>query len=521
MGAYAPMPSNEGSIRHGRGIIRHGRGRGNYKMERSLFRKYFSVCATMILMSIAILGLVFLVFASQYFREDKMNTLRKNASYAAEITQQYCLPTGDRSGYEITSKFNLVSTWIPMAKAVDADIYLSNMSGNTLLCTHKSRCGHTIYGIPPAVLNQVREKGIYTEVGTLGEIYKSSYYTVGVPLFVGENQIAGVVFASTSAEGLSNFMTEMLKMFLISALVVMVIAFAVIYVVTNNMVKPLREMLSATESFGKGDFTVRVPVNDLDEVGLLAMSFNNMATSLAQQETVRRSFIANVSHELKTPMTTIAGFVDGILDGTIPADRSDHYLHIVSDEVKRLSRLVRSMLNIAKIEAGEMTIKPTQFDINEIVCSSIFTFEQSIDAKHLEIKGLDVGKIMVEADEDLIHQVVYNLLENAVKFSSENGYIEITYTTENKRTFIGIKNSGSGIPKDEISKVFDRFYKTDRSRSIDKSGVGLGLHIVRSIVNLHQGEVIVRSVEGEYCEFSFSIPAAPKQGRHQPPPAQM
>ena len=255
---------------------------------------------------------------------------------------------------------------------------------------------------------------------------------------------------------------------------------------------------------------MRVPVDERDEIGKLSMAFNNMATSLAQQETVRRSFIANVSHELKTPMTSIAGFVDGILDGTIPPEKERHYLMIVSDEVKRLSRLVRSMLNIAKIEAGEMQLKPTVFDMNEVVLSSIFTFERTIENKHLEIKGLDAGKIMVEADEDLIHQVVYNLLENAVKFVNDGGYIEVGYVVEPKRTYINIKNSGEGIPKDEISKVFDRFYKTDRSRSIDKTGVGLGLHIVRSIVNLHQGEVIVRSVEGEYCEFSFSVPTAPK-----------
>ena len=160
-----------------------------------------------------------------------------------------------------------------------------------------------------------------------------------------------------------------------------------------------------------------------------------------------------------------------------------------------------------------MTLKPTVFDINEVVLSSIFTFEQTIETKQLDIRGLDAGKIMVEADEDLIHQVVYNLLENAVKFVNVGGYVEVSYTVDPKRTYINIKNSGEGIPKDEISKVFDRFYKTDRSRSIDKTGVGLGLHIVRSIVNLHQGEVIVRSVEGEFCEFSFSVATAPKAAK--------
>ena len=160
-----------------------------------------------------------------------------------------------------------------------------------------------------------------------------------------------------------------------------------------------------------------------------------------------------------------------------------------------------------------MKLNPTVFDVNESVLSSIFTFEQTIDAKHLEIRGLeDTGKIMVEADQDLIHQVVYNLLENAVKFANEGGYVEVSYTVDPKRTYINIKNSGDGIPKDEISKVFDRFYKTDRSRSMDKTGVGLGLYIVRSIVNLHQGEVIVRSEEGEYCAFSFSAARAGAAG---------
>lgn len=487
-------------------------------MQRSLFRKYFSVCCSVVLMSIVILGILFMVFAAQYFREDKLGALEKNAEYAAELTQEHVVSID--GVYQIVDyNSSLTSAWIPMAKSMDADIYLSNLSGEVLLCTHRSTCSHKAYGIDEEIIEEVKENGVFKEVGKMGEIYKSSYYTVGVPLKLSDGRIAGVVFASASAQALTDFMGEILKMFLLSALVMMVVTFAVVYVVTGNLVRPLQQMVKATESFAKGDFSARVPINERDEIGKLSMAFNNMAASLAQQETVRRSFVANVSHELKTPMTSIAGFIDGILDGTIPPEKERHYLMIVSDEVKRLSRLVRSMLNIAKIEAGEMKLNPTVFDVNEAVLSSIFTFEQAIEAKHLEIKGLDAGKIMVEADEDLIHQVVYNLLENAVKFVNEGGTIEVSYTVDTKRTYINIKNSGEGIPKDEISKVFDRFYKTDRSRSIDKTGVGLGLHIVRSIVNLHQGEVIVRSVEGEYCEFSFSVATAPKALTKQQKPS--
>ena len=205
-------------------------------------------------------------------------------------------------------------------------------------------------------------------------------------------------------------------------------------------------------------------------------------------------------------MTTIAGFIDGILDGTIPPEKRDDYLKIVSEEIKRLSRLVRSMLNIARIEAGELELRPDLFDVNDTVIRTVFTFEQPLEAKNIEVRGLDGGKVMVEADPDLIHQVVYNLIENAVKFCNEGGFIDVNYSEDDSYTSVGIRNTGDGIPKDEIPHIFDRFYKADKSRSRDKGGAGLGLHIVRSIVNLHGGDIIVRSVEGEYCEFVFTIP---------------
>lgn len=471
----------------------------------------------MIMLTITFLGIVFLAFASRYFRQDRFALLEQNALYALQITERLCVNVDGT--YRISS--SLSDFYTPIARAIDADIYLTNMNGKTLVCTHSGSCNHLTNNVPSSIMEKLESDGHFSGVSTLGGIYSSSYYTVAFPLVLGDGRVAGAVFISSSAQNLTNFLIEILQMFLVSAACVIIIAFSVIYFVTSNMVRPLRCMVSATESFTRGDFTVRVPVTEMDEIGRLSMAFNNMAASLAQQENVRRSFIANVSHELKTPMTTIGGFVDGIIDGTIPPEKQRHYLSIVSSEVKRLSRLVRSMLNIARLESGEMKLSPTSFDINSVVCSTIFTFEQAIDAKNLEIRGLDVDRVMVSADEDLIHQVVYNLLENAVKFVNDKGYIEVSYRTENKMTYVSIKNSGEGISKDEISKVFERFYKTDRSRSQDKTGVGLGLNIVRSIINLHKGEVIVRSAEGEYCEFTFSVPSAPKPvSRHGSPISQ-
>lgn len=483
--------------------------------QRSLFRKYFSACAGMILLTIAFLGVVFLSFASRYFQEDRFNILNQNAVFALEAAEELCFR--ENGSYKVSS--TLFDVYEPVAKAIDADIFLVKIDGKTLICSGSGGdCVHRHKALPAEVLNTLKEEQSYSGITDLGGIYQSKHYTVALPLIVEDNIMAGAVFVASDAGDLTAFLQEMLKMFLVSAICVLIIAFAVIYIITSNMVRPLRDMVSATESFARGDFTVRLPVREMDEIGNLSMAFNNMATSLAQQDSIRRSFVANVSHELKTPMTTIGGFVDGIMDGTIPPERHRHYLSIVSSEVKRLSRLVRSMLNIARLESGEMQLQPKAFDINQVVCSTIFTFEQSIEEKNLDIRGLDSDRVMVSADEDLIHQVVYNLLENAVKFVNEGGYIELSYHTEGKMTHISIKNSGEGISKEEISKVFERFYKTDRSRSQDKSGVGLGLNIVRSIVKLHNGEVIVRSTEGQFCEFTFTLPSAPRPvSRHTAP----
>ena len=306
-------------------------------------------------------------------------------------------------------------------------------------------------------------------------------------------------------------------MFLIAAAAAFILAFVVVGLFSYRLVKPLRQMSAAAKSFGDGDFSIRVPVTSNDEIGQLATAFNNMADSLSGSESMNRSFVANVSHELKTPMTTIAGFIDGILDGTIPPERQSHYLHIVSDEVKRLSRLVRTMLNLSRIDNGELKLRPNDFDISETVLSTVLTFEKSIDEKKIDIRGLDTLQPMqVHGDEDLLHQVVYNLVENAVKFTNTEGYISFNVSDSIDRIVVTIENSGSGIQSDELPRVFEKFYKTDKSRSQDKNGMGLGLYLVRTIIKLHGGDISVSSVVNEYTRFSFYIPEVEVQYRLHP-----
>lgn len=471
-------------------------------VQKSIFTKYFTVCATIVISSIVVLGLVFLVFISQYYKNDKYELLSTNAKRAAKaVVENY-----ERNDEKVDIR-TLSSFFDPMSQSIDSTFFLTDTRGRTVYCTDLPPCVHTSNTISKKILGSIDANGEYTEVGKLGEIYKENSYTVGVPVKLNDGKTLGYVFTSSNvSKHQNNFIGEMLKMFLVSSTVVLVVTFIGVYFISIQLVKPLRKMAVAAQKFGKGEFNTRLEVTSYDETGQLAMALNNMAQSLSASEATRRNFIANISHELKTPMTSISGFIDGILDGTIPPEKEKYYLNIVSDETKRLSRLVRTMLNLSRIEAGEMKINTERMNIVDTICQTVFSFEQQIEKKNLTIKGLDHDKVMVEADHDLIHQVVYNLTENAVKFVDEGGYIEFNFWTENQSTFIGIKNSGSGLSKEEIPKIFDRFYKTDKSRGLDKNGVGLGLYIVRSIVNLHGGDVMVRSSEGKYSEFVFSIP---------------
>ena len=239
---------------------------------------------------------------------------------------------------------------------------------------------------------------------------------------------------------------------------------------------------------------------------------NNMAASLSSSETMSRNFIANVSHELKTPMTTIAGFIDGILDGTIPPEQEKQYLTIVSGEVKRLGRLVRSMLQLSKIDQGEMRLTRTEFSLKDVLIDSLISFEKVIEEKQVSIEGLEeMDDRFINGDMDLLDQVVYNLVDNAVKFVDEGGTISAKLSETEEKTTLMLRNTGAGIAAADLPLVFDRFYKTDKSRSRDKNGMGLGLYLVRTIVQLHQGEIRVNSVENEFTEFTVILPKHPNE----------
>jgi len=228
---------------------------------------------------------------------------------------------------------------------------------------------------------------------------------------------------------------------------------------------------------------------------------------------MRRDFIGNVSHELRTPITTIKGFIEGILDGVIPAEKQDGYLTIVLDETRRMQKLVNDLLDLAKMQAGEIALNMTDFDINELIRRCVISLQQMFIEKNLEFTAdFETERMFVHADSEAIQRVIINLLHNAVKFTPENGKIRVKTYTEKGKVYVSVEDNGKGIPEAELPHVFERFYKTDKSRSEDRTGVGLGLAIVRNIIVAHNENIKVESSEGHGSVFTFSLRSSSMSG---------
>lgn len=480
-------------------------------MQKTLFKKYLRITSLIIAISFFILSLVMLVFVSSYWQNERRGILLKNAQSVANIASE--------SGTMVNNVFviqkdEMQAFMDAFSDNTDADIMVTRLNGQMVLSanTDDTRMKENVTKVGTDLVQRAASPGGYSGQGSLGGIYTEPYYSVGVPIVVNQNGqkvTVGAVFANYNVQTFNVFRWEIIRVFVLAAIAAFLVSFCAVWLFSYKLVRPLRNMAAAARTFGDGNFSVRVPVTSQDEIGELAVAFNNMASSLSSGESVRRNFVANISHELKTPMTTIAGFIDGILDGTIPAEKQSYYLGIVSQEIKRLSRLVRTMLDLSRIDSGELHLRPARFDLTNTILLALISFEKAIEDKHIEVHGLENAEsLYVDGDPDMIHQVVYNLIENAVKFTNEGGYIEIRITDQPTCTSVAIKNSGAGIAPEELSLIFDRFYKTDKSRSQDKNGMGLGLYIVRTLIRLHGGEITVSSVQNEYCQFEFWLPKA-------------
>ncbi len=383
--------------------------------------------------------------------------------------------------------------------------------GNTGRVIESTVIGHPIE-IPTAAVEQVLAGENYRKLGVFIS-HMGNTYTVGLPAV---NEVNGKVIAAVFVTKTQSFMggeaRSITGIFLLCGLFVFLFACVCVYFISKQITKPLTEMSIAAKSYAKGDFSKRITVAPDDEMRALAISFNQMADGLDQIETMRRAFIADVSHELRTPMTTISGFIDGILDGTIPPELQDKYLLLVSEEVKRLSRLVNNLLDVARIQSGELTYKMDPFDLSETVHQVLLTMEERLRKGKIQVDlHLPEEPVYAVGDRDAIYRVVYNLMDNAVKFTPEQGTITPTLYSVDQKVFFSVRNTGKGIPREECGKIFERFYKTDKSRGENKKGIGLGLYMVKSIIDAHNQDIFVSSQEDAFAEFTFSLQKADDQ----------
>ena len=471
---------------------------------KTTFSRTFSTAATILLLAVLLLGTSFRLLVKDYLTDNTFSALRSEAEVISNLATAYSIE-GGLSGRDFILNLNIAS------QISSSDAVICDAQGKIVICSDSPMgCQHQGWDIDDAYFNKVIENGGDQATGIIKDLYTESRYIVSVPIASATgSSFAGIVIVSTPTEATNAVMQRISNIFLSASLAVVLIAVLAVSLFARNQSKPRKDMAAAAYAFGHGDLNARVRVEDSysEEVEELALSFNNMASLLQKSEYQRQEFVANVSHELKTPMTTIAGYIDGILDGTIPESRHRHYLQIVSDETKRLSRLVRSMLDISRLQDQQVPEEQKlHFDLEEAVGQVLITFEQKIYGKDLNVDvDFPAHPVYTMANQDAITQVVYNLIDNAVKFCPQGGTLGVKIKEGNTKAYISVSNDGATIPPEELPLVFDRFHKLDKSRSQNREGWGLGLYIVKTIVTSHGENISVTSKNGR-TEFTFTMP---------------
>ncbi len=494
-------------------------------MFRTLFSKYLTAFIVIIFVSFTILSGIITSLVRNYAFSDTESRLSKESSIIVDIIKYGGIDNIENEVYDVSEAIR------PMINLnSDYDVLITDENGKIVLSTPHSY--DTEVKDPVIDLNgglgnvELSKFEKHTDdSGELSYVYRGKIadaltdeYMVFAKAVEGTNGVECYVMTLTSITRENNFVSITRRVVINSSIWVMMAAVIGAYFITDRIVNPLKKMTSAAKKFAKGDFSVRVSVrNSNDEVSELGRAFNNMADSLESLEKMRNSFLANVSHDLRTPMTTIAGFIDGINSGAIPPEKHEYYLGIISAEVHRLSRLVSQLLDVSRLESGERKFNYTNFDIAEVARIILISFEQKIEEKRLDVEFDAEDGMYALADKDAIYQVLYNLCHNAIKFAKEKGKLRISLLRITDTKFkISVYNQGQILSEEDSKMVFDRFYKSDKSRGLDKSGVGLGLYICKTIVDAHGETIGVDCSSGDGCEFWFTVTEGTKPQKRKP-----
>ena len=471
---------------------------------RSSFSRNFYPAVLILLTALFMVGLLFQLLTRDIMEKTNMDQLQSEAQTVANLASAYHT-SGVRQSENLFINVSVIS------RVSGADTVICDHAGKLLLCSEAPMgCPHQGLQVGQNFLNEVKHTGYIREIGVLKGLYEESRYLVAVPILDSNSDFIGVVISSKPISETGAILRSMTNFYLVASVVTLLIAVLIMGWVARHHSDPLTRLRKAAVDFGHGNLNARVELTGShpEEIEELALAFNNMAESLQQSEYRRQEFVANVSHELKTPMTTISGFADGILDGTIPPEKQEHYLQMISEETKRLNRLVRSMLDASRLQENEgiPEDRKQRFDIGETAGQILLSFEQKINQKNLDVQvHFPEHPVYAWAQQDHIVQVLYNLVDNGVKFCPERGVLKLAIRTGSNKIYISVANSGETIPPEELPFVFDRFHKLDKSRSENRDSWGLGLYIVKTIICAHGENISVVSQDGN-TEFTFTLP---------------
>ncbi len=483
-------------------------------MFKSLFSRMLITISLVLTVSFLILSVILANFVNEYETEERAEDLDRTATAATALLVD---------GFDLTRYGSLAALLEtnPVRYRTYFRVYLSNTEETVLLlCDRSGRCLLSERGTTEAAdfTGRVIASEVTEAVGAEGSfsggavLFEEEGYRLicARPLLDAQDRLLGYVVTFSTSAPFGGMTQTLIRTVLVTSLWIILGALVVVYLFCERVAGPLREMSTVTKRFAKGRFDRRVTVYGDDEIATLGTAFNQMADSLEQLETMRNSFISNVSHDLRTPMTTILGFIEGITSGAIPEEKREYYLGIIAAEIRRLSRLVTELLDLSRLQSGTRKFNFTTFDICEMARLILISNEQRIDEKGLEVSFEAASdNLLVRADKDAVHQVLYNLCDNAIKFSRHGGALRITIAQAPKRKVsVTVYNEGEGIAEADVPFIFDRFYKSDKSRSRDKTGAGLGLYICKTIMEAHGEELTLKSVEGQSCAFTATLPFA-------------
>lgn len=437
---------------------------------------------------------------TDYCRSDAVDRLYREATqiantYAADLY---------KSEVSIDSVYRQLTV---LSEYIDSDILILNPSGRIVVRSgEKIDPNSEIYvdGFNPTVFADT----LYIE-GNFWDTYTEDHLSVLAPI-TGNYRISGYVIISQAQSVISSAAVNLLNISYIMLLILLLLSMIILIFFTEIVYVPLKKITTATEQYAAGNMHYRFSVDSEDEMGYLAAILQYMASEIARSEDDQKKFIANVSHDFRSPLTSIRGFLEAMLDGTIPPEKHEKYLQTVLNETDRLTKLTNGLLTLNNLNTDGMLLQKSDFDINDTIRSVAASFEDICRRKSVRIELVLSGQqLFVTADRDKIQQVLYNLTDNAIKFSPASSSIRMETTEQRSKVLVSVRDFGIGIPKEDQKYIFDRFYKTDLSRGKDKRGTGLGLSIVREILKAHGENINVISTEGVGSEFLFTLPRSP------------